>query len=61
MVNLIDAGRRMATTLLQQCDVGVPAEVAIRELAPTLSPAAVDAARKLVELTAFHFAERRWC
>jgi hypothetical protein len=51
----MDAGRRMATTLLQRCDVGVPVEVAIRELAPTLSPAAADAARKLVELTAFHF------
>jgi hypothetical protein len=56
VIDRMDVGRRMATTLLQRCDVGIPVEVAIRELAPTLSPAAVDAARKLAELTAFHFA-----
>jgi hypothetical protein len=56
LIDRMDAGRLMTTTLLQRCDVGVPVEVALRELAPTLSPAVVDAARKLVELTAFHFA-----
>lgn len=56
VIDRMDVGRRMATTLLQRCDVGIPVEVAIRELAPTLSPAAVDATRKLAELTAFHFA-----
>jgi hypothetical protein len=55
VIDQMDAGRRMTTTLLQRCDVGVPVEVALRELAPSLSPAAADAARKLVELTAFHF------
>jgi len=56
VLDRMDAGRRAATTLLQQCDVGIPAEVAIRELAPGLSPQAVDSARRLVGLCAFDFA-----
>jgi len=56
MVDRIDAGRRMTTTILQRCDLGLDPAATIRELAPNLSEVAVDAARKLVELTAFHFA-----
>ena len=56
MVDRIDAGRLLTTTILQRCDLGLDPAATIRELAPNLSEVAVDTARKLVELTAFNFA-----
>jgi hypothetical protein len=63
MVDRIDVGRLLTTTLLQRCDVGLDPVTVIREVAPTLSPIAVEAARRLVELCAFHSTSprRRWC
>src|SRR5712664_4059648 len=51
----MDAGRRMTTTLLQRCDIGLDPTSVVKELAPTLSPIAVEAARRLVELCAVNF------
>jgi hypothetical protein len=55
IIDRMDAGRRMTTTLLQRCDVGLDPGDCIRELVPTLSPIAVEAARRLVEICAFNF------
>ena len=56
VVNQIDAGRRAATLVLQRLDLGLDPAAVVRELLPTLSPIAVEAASRLVELCAFHFA-----
>jgi hypothetical protein len=56
VIEQMDAGRRATTLVLQRLDVGLDPVAVIREVSPTLSPVAVDAARRLVELTAFHFA-----
>ena len=55
VIDRMDAGRRMTTTLLQRCDIGLDPATVIRELAPNLSEVAVEAARRLVELCAFNF------
>jgi hypothetical protein len=55
IIDRMDAGRRMTTTLLQRCDIGLDPTSAVKELAPTLSPIAVEAARRLVELCSFNF------
>jgi hypothetical protein len=56
IIDRTDAGRRLVTVILQRCDVGLDPATVIRELAPNLSEVAVDAARRLVEICAFHFA-----
>jgi hypothetical protein len=40
---------------LQQIDAGVPPEQAVQELAPALSPAAVEAAVRLAALCSYDF------
>ncbi len=56
IIDRTDAGRRLVTVILQRCDVGLDPATVIRELAPNLPEVAVDAARRLVEICAFHFA-----
>jgi hypothetical protein len=56
IIDRIDTGRILTSTLLQRCDLGLDPSAVIRELVPTLSPTAVEAARRLVELCAFNFA-----
>jgi hypothetical protein len=56
VIEQMDAGRRATTLVLQRLDVGLDPVAVIREVSPTLSPIAVEAARRLVELCAFHFA-----
>jgi hypothetical protein len=56
VIERMDAGRRATTLVLQRLDVGLDPVAVIREVSPTLSPIAVEVARRLVELCAFHFA-----
>jgi hypothetical protein len=46
IIDRMDAGRRMTTTLLQRCDIGLDPTSAVKELAPTLSPIAVQVDRR---------------
>jgi hypothetical protein len=55
-VDRMDAGRRDATKLLQQIDVGIDPIAAILDIRPGLSKVSVDAARQLAGLAAFHYA-----
>ena len=52
----IDAGRLASSRLLQMLDLGLDASEIIREVAPGLSPVAVEAAAQLANLAAFDHA-----
>jgi hypothetical protein len=55
-MNRMDAGRRMATTLLQRTDLGLDPAAVVQELVPTLSPIAVESAVRLPGLCSFDYA-----
>jgi len=54
LMDRMDSGRRAATRLITLIDLGLDPFKVIHEVAPGLSPAAVDAARKLADLAAFN-------
>ena len=57
LIDRMDQGRLATTLVLQRLDLGLDPVTVIREVVgPTLSPVAVEAARRLVEHCAFHFA-----
>jgi hypothetical protein len=55
-IDKIDAGRRAATLVLQRLDLGLDPVAVVRDVAPTLSPLAVESAARLAGLASFDFA-----
>ena len=56
VIDRMDAGRRAATLVLQRLDLGLDPAAIVRDLAPSLSPLAVQAAAQLAQLALFDFA-----
>jgi hypothetical protein len=54
LMDRMDSGRRAASRLITLIDLGLDPVQIIHDVAPGLSPAAVDAARKLADLAAFN-------
>jgi hypothetical protein len=56
LMDRMDSGRRAASRLITLSDLGLDPVKIIHEVAPGLSPVAVDAARRLAGLCGFDFA-----
>lgn len=56
VIDRMDVGRRAATLVLQRLDLGLDPVAVVREVAPTLSPLAVESAVRLAGLASFDYA-----